>query len=231
MPVKLNEHHIIPPEGTKDYEIFTKFKQVTIDFIDEIYEKGFLRKQFTEEEEVLTEIITERINVEAQSIAKLEQLMISEQRDLFFSDCKKYGILEIDVMNYYMASYTHQLLDIIERFKKYLLATLDKQAIGLRDNPTLGDIFTKLEHKKISHNFDEIMDNKLRNALGHGSYYWKNSTLHYTIDPEYKRTRTLSLGELYVITRKIAVVSNAFNSVAFDRILEIRRNHVPKENT
>jgi hypothetical protein len=222
--------NVIPKEGTKDREIFNQFRAITIHFIDELNEKGFLRKQITIEEEILTEIITERVNTDASSIFKLEQLFTSNKQDSFFTDVSKYDILKSDIMNYYMIAFTHQLLDIIERFKKYLLITLDKEAIGLRDNPTLGDIFTKLEHKKIKHGFDEIIDNKLRNALGHGSYYWKNNEFCYIVDSQYKRTKTLTLGELFVITRKIALVANAFNSIAFDKILEIKQKHVPNEN-
>lgn len=190
-----------------------------------------MRKHITEEEDILNEIITERVNIEANSISKLEQLLASDKQGSFFTDISKHGISSPDIMNFYMIALTHQLLDITERFKKYLLITLDKEAIGLKDNPTLGNIFAKLKEKKINHKFDEIMDNQMRNALGHGSYYWKNGEFCYTVDSQYKRTRVLTLGELFVIIRKIVLVGNAFNSIAFDKILEIKRSHVPNENT
>lgn len=211
------------PEGTKDYEIFQKSKQITIRFIDELNQQGFLRKRFTREEEILTEIISDRINSEAKSIMKLEELFTSNKKESFFADVNKYDITLGDLMNYYMGLYTHQLLDIFELFRKYLVVVLDKETLELSKNPTLGEIFAKFESKKINHEFDEVIDKNLRNALGHGSYWWKNSKFHYTIDPNFQRTKILTLGELYVITRQMVLLTNGFTITAFSKIMEIKQ--------
>ena len=229
MLVKLNEEHtLIPPKGTKDYEVFTEFKEETINFIDTIYQKGFLRKTFSKEEEIFLEIFTEQSNAEAKSIFKLEEFLLASNNKAFFKDVEKHGLGLPDLMNIYKVSLAYQLFDIIERFKKYFLAVLDKKSIGLSSNPTLGEIFAKLKHQKINHKFGDVFDVNLRNAIGHFSYYWEKTDFCYIVDPEYRRTRKLTLGELFVIIRKGVLVVNAFNYVAFEQIKKIM--NVPTEN-
>lgn len=124
-----------------------------------------------------------------------------------------------------MALLGHQILDIFELFKKYLIITLDVQKLGLKGNPSLGTILNQLESKKVNHRFNEIINKDLRNALGHGWYWWEKSEFYYTVDPTLKRTKKLTLGELYVITRKTALLTRAFIDNAFTRIVEIKKNN------
>lgn len=208
----------------KDLEVYEQSKQITIDYIDELNRKNFLKKYVTSEEDVLIEKVLERVNMEGISIAKLERLLDQNKIQSLFNDVLKYEIKEIDVLNYYMALLTHQLLDIFELFKKYLLVTILKEQLGLSKNPTLGHILNQLENKGVKHRFYEIIDKDLRNALGHSWYWWQNNKFYYTVDPELKRTKELSLGELFVIVRKTSLLTTSFIDNAFKRILEITKS-------
>lgn len=210
------------PNGVMDIKIYDSAKEITIQFIDELNTKGFLKLYVTKEEDTLTRKVTERVNTEAESIVKLEKLFHEEKYQPFLDDVAKHGFLLNDIMNYYMGLFAHQMLDCFESFRKYLVIVLDKDKIGLRGNPALGTIFKNLENKKVKHRFYEIINMELRNALGHGWYWWQNSNFYYTVDPKLLEIKTLTLGELYVITRKTALLLNAFNSTAFQRIIEIK---------
>jgi hypothetical protein len=218
-----NQDDYTLPQGKKDIEIYEKSKQITNNFIDELNKKGFLKKYVTPEEDALNSKIMDRINAEAKSIVKLEKIFHDNKYQPFLDDIKKHDITEIDVMNYYMALLTHQVLDIFELFKKYLVITLDKEKLELKGNPSLGTILNHLESKKVNHRFDEIINKDLRNALGHSWYWWEKSEFYYTVDPTLKRTKKLTLGELYVITRKTALLTRSFIDNAFARIVEIKR--------
>lgn len=225
-----NPNNYTLPQGEKDIEIYQKSKQITIEFIDELNKKGFLKEHVTLEEDALTKKVLDRVNSEAKSIAKLEKLFNENKIQSLFDDVLKHGIDQNDIMNYYMGLLAHQILDVFELFKKYFVIALAKEQLELRGNPALGRIFNQLERKNVKHRFFEIIDMDLRNALGHGWYWWQNSKFYYTTDPDLKRTRDMTLGELFVKIRQTSLLTRAFTDNAFERIIEIKRNksNVPK---
>ena len=225
-----NPNNYTLPQGEKDIEIYQKSKQITIEFIDELNKKAFLKEHVTLEEDALTKKVLDRVNSEAKSIAKLEKLFNENKIQSLFDDVLKHGIDQNDIMNYYMGLLAHQILDVFELFKKYFVIALAKEQLELRGNPALGRIFNQLERKNVKHRFFEIIDMDLRNALGHGWYWWQNSKFYYTTDPDLKRTRDMTLGELFVKIRQTSLFTRAFTDNAFERIIEIKRNksNVPK---
>lgn len=221
----MTENNYSIPQGKKDLEVYEQAKQITINFIDELNRTGFLKKHVTIEEDALTEKVNSRVNTEAISIAKLERLFHDNKFQPFFDDTSKHGILQNDIMNFYMGLFTHQLLDVFELFKKYFVVVLDKEKLGLKGNTALGVIFHHIENKNVKHRFNEILDIELRNALGHGWYWWQNSEFYYTNDPTLKKTKKLALGELFVTVRHVSLLTRAFTDNAFQHILEIKQGN------
>ena len=86
--------------GKKDLEIYEKAKKDSIGFIDQLNEKGFLKKYITLEEDALTKKVLDRVNLENASLMKLEKLIISGRFDDFVESAKVFSISKQDVMNY-----------------------------------------------------------------------------------------------------------------------------------
>lgn len=208
----------------KDLEIYEASKQKTKSFIDQLNQKKLLRDWITPEENALVETVLDRINEEGISIAKLERIIGTEKVHEFVQSLTKFGIDTQDIMNYYSGLLVHQILDINELFKKYLVPSLDKKALSLTGKESLGQLLFKLEQVGIDHGFYEFLDKDLRNALGHGWYWFKNNRFYYVVDPELKRTKDLSLGELFIKMRKTALLTKGFADSAFERMGEIKQS-------
>lgn len=211
------------PQGKKDIEVYEKGKEASINFINELNKKGFLKKYITPEEDALIKKVLDRINSEGQSLAKLERLITSKNFNDFTNSVSHFGISVQDIMNYYSGLLTHQILDIFELFKKYLMTTLDKSVLSLTGNEPLGRLLWILEQKGINHEFDQFMDKDIRNSLGHGWYWFENNIFNYVIDPQLKRTKTKTLGELFIEMRRASLLTASFIDNAFERILEIKK--------
>jgi len=212
------------PQGKKDLEIYEKGKQATIDFIDEINNKGFLKKYVTPEEDALIKKVLDRVNSEGQSLTKLENLITSKKFNDFTNSVSAFGISSKDIMNYYSGLLTRQILDVFELFKKYLMVTLDKSSLSLSGNEPLGKLLWILEQKGVVHHFEQFMNKDIRNALGHGWYWFSNNVFYYITDPQLKRTKSKSLGELFVEMRCVSLLTASFIDNAFERVLEIKKH-------
>jgi len=188
---------MIPP-GTKDREINQKSKQVTFSFIDELHEKEHLKMHVTIEEDILTEMIFTRLNSTNTSLMKLEDLIVSKDLEKLKKHVFELGLADVDIMNMYQSLFIVGILGAYELFKKYLLMTLNKNSLNITGRESLGQLLYKLKNKNIIYGFDEFLDKDLRNALSHDWYWFSKNIFYYTIDPDLKRTKSLSLGELMI---------------------------------
>jgi len=218
------------PSGNKDREIYERSKEITINFIDRLNEKGIMRKWITPEEHALVERVMDRINLEGESLTKLEQIITSTKLPKFEEVLNQFEILERDIMNYYAGLLIQQILDIFELFKKFLFASIDKDKASLTGKEALGTLLLRLKQKKIHLEFDEFLDLDLRNALGHGWHWFENNKFHYVVDPELKRTKIISLADLFIKMRQIALLNRAFADHAFARMAEIVQNNIQNES-
>ncbi|MGI0073535.1 MAG: hypothetical protein ACREA3_06965 [Nitrosotalea sp.] len=95
----------------------------------------------------------------------------------------------------------------------------------IRQNPEpLGLLLKKLSQNRINYRFDECMDKELRIALAHGSFWFENNKFYYVVDPTLKRTKSLSLGELFIKMIEVQLLAKAYLENCFPRILEIKKN-------
>jgi hypothetical protein len=211
------------PNGPRDNEVYENGKIITISFINELYSKNCLRMEITLEEDALIEKITERLNSTNTTLAKLESTIDSEKFSKLNEFMASLDFLEKDIMNMYQSLFLVGILGTYEIFRKYLLTTLDRTVLKIQGNEGLGTIMKKLKDKKINHNLTKYLDIDLRNALGHDWYWVKNNEFYYTIDPNLKRTKSLSLGELMVKKREIELFTRSFTDNAFEEILRIKK--------
>jgi len=172
----------------------------------------------------MVEKILDRINSEGVSIEKLELLITSQNFTNFVKAVNPFGIITQDILNYYSGLLAHQILDIFELFKKYLLVILDKPSLSLNGKEPLGKLLNILESKGIDHHFDQFMDADLRNVLGHGWYWFENNEFNYIVDPKLKRTKTKTLGQLFVDMRCVSLLTASFIDNAFPSIVEIKKS-------
>jgi len=70
------------------------------------------------------------------------------------------------------------------------------------------------------------MDKDIRNALGHSWYWFSNNVFYYMVDPQLKRTKNKSLGELFVEMRRVSLLTASFIDNAFERVLEIKKQEI-----
>ena len=209
--------------GTKDKELYAKAKTTSLSFIDQLKEQNFLKTHITIEEDSLIRSVLDRVNAEGISVAKLERLITSNKLDEFLNSINPFGINGQDIMNYYSGLLIHQILDVFELFKKYLMTVLDKKQLSLSGKEALGYLLNILDRRGINHGFDEFIDKDLRNALGHSWYWFQNNIFYYVADPDLKKTKSLTLAELFIKMRESSLLLSAFLDNAFERILELDR--------
>jgi len=211
------------PNGPRDNEVYENGKIITISFINKLYSKNCLRMKITLEEDALIEKITERLNSTNTTLAKLESTIDSEKFSKLNEFMTSLDFLEKDIMNMYQSLFLVGILGTYEIFRKYLLTTLDRTGLKIQGNEGLGTIMKKLKDKKINHSLTKYLDIDLRNALGHDWYWVKNNEFYYTTDPNLKRTKSLSLGELMVKKREVELFTRSFTDNAFEEVLRIKK--------
>lgn len=178
----------------------------------------------TVEEDALTEKVLNRVNSTTKTRSKLENLITSENLTKFNEAIKQFGFTEQDIMNAYGAMLVQEILDANELFKKYLLVVLDKTSLSLTGKEPLGSLLHKLEKNGIKHGFDECIDKELRNAIGHGWYWFENNIFYYVVDPDLKKTKNLTLGELFIKKIEVQLLTKCFIDNAFARVLELKKS-------
>lgn len=129
----------------------------------------------------------------------------------------------------YQSLFIVGILGAYELFKKYLLMTLNKNSLNLTGKESLGQLLYKLKNKNIIYGFDEFLDKDLRNALSHDWYWFSKNIFYYTIDPDLKRTKSLSLGELMIKKITIEIFTNSFMNNASERILYHKKKDSDKK--
>lgn len=211
-------------EGWKDKEIYEKCKTVTIECINELHRNNVLKMEVTLEEDAFTSKVMDRINSTAKSRSKLESLVTSDKANDFLKAIEPFGLSENDIMNIYGSTMVLEILDAYELFKKYLLITLDKDELVLTGKEPLGSLLARLSQRGINNRFDECMDKELRIALAHGSFWFENNKFYYVVDPTLKRTKSLSLGELFIKMREVQLFAKSFLENSFPRIAEIKKS-------
>lgn len=208
----------------KDKEIYEKGRQVTYDFIDELHSKKALKMHVTLEEDAITEKIRNRINSTATTRHKLESIITSETVKKFSVVMGEFGLSEQDIMNAYGSMMISEIFDGYELFKKYLLIIIDKPSLSITGKEALGSLISKLEQNGIKHRFDECMDREIRNAIGHGSYWFENNEFYYVIDPTLKKTKKITLAELLIKKIEVQRFTQSFIDNAFAKIVQLKDN-------
>ena len=212
------------PKGSKDLDIYENGKQITISFIHELYDKKCLKMNITVEEDILTELVTERRNSLNKTLAKYDGIIKEKNFSKLKESVVNFGFNENDLMNMYQGLFFTNILGAYELFRKYLIATLERKPLKIKGNEPLGTIMSKLKENHIEHHLEEYLEINLRNALGHDWYWIKNNEFYYIIDKNLERTKSLSLGELMIKKRQIELFTRSFTDNAFEEILRIKKS-------
>lgn len=206
----------------QDKVLYDKGKQVTSEFIDDLNSRHALKMHVTLEEDAITSKIMDRINSTMTTRHKLESLVTSATVKQFSVEVGKFGLTEADIMNAYGSMMISEILDAYELFKKHLLIVIDKPVLSITGKEALGGLIHKIEQSGITHRFDECMDREIRNAIGHGSYWFENNEFYYVVDPTLRRTKKLTLGELLIKKIEVQRFGQAFMDMAYTKIAQLK---------
>ncbi|GKS67854.1 hypothetical protein YTPLAS73_14010 [Nitrosarchaeum sp.] len=206
----------------KETEIYSDFKKIILELVDNLYKQNALKMNVTLEEDALTELVMKRVNLSAEVINLFDLRLKAENWDLFKTEMEKFEFTEPHILHAYVTLLCHQILDNYELFKKYLMIILDKKGLHLSGTEPLGIILRKLEQNKIENHLQECLNLELRNSIGHGWHWVKNNEFNYVSDPELRKTKSLTFGEFLIIVRQSYLLTYCFMNTAFDRILNLR---------
>jgi hypothetical protein len=122
------------------------------------------------------------------------------------NDIGKYGITERDMMSIYVSLILNQFLLMYAYLGNVLVSLLKGTKIGsqrIRGIETLGTLLAAIETVTAVKLKGTVIDEKFRNALGHGWYWVQNDQIHYYTDGTLKNELTLSIAELFIKQRKL----------------------------
>jgi len=111
----------------KELEIYSNFKKIILELIDNLYEKNVLKMTVTLEEDALTELVMKRVNLSAEVINLFDAHLRTENWNLFKTEMGKFEFTEPHILHAYVTLLCHQILDNYELLKKYLMIILDKE--------------------------------------------------------------------------------------------------------
>ena len=217
--------------GWKTIESRIKYKKISINFVDQMHNKNFLRSEFDNRDDIFEKVM-KRLNITGQSFGKLFEIITSKNYSDFKNTMNNFQLIETDIMIIFTSLFAHLLLEEYEFLKNSILFLIKKETYDVTNDgkkkkidgsESLGLLLSKLQ--EITHN-DDIKNNlnlELRNAIGHGKWYIENQQFCYEGKSPEKEIKKLSMGQLFVLQMELKEFVTVFYEEGFQYAAIIKK--------
>ncbi len=216
--------------GWRTREMEKKYTQISVDFVDALNSKGFLKLKFDSNDKHVEKIL-KRLTATSQSFGILYEIVSDlEKFSSFKNVIKPFGFSEDDVMRIFTGMFVHCKLEEFEFLKTIMLMITEKKQYGvdkkgkpkeINGNETLGTLLVKYDELIPNNKIHEIVNNKLRTVLGHGK--WWTKSFHFCFVDRNGVEQEYDIPELLIEGIQIATFTKVFYEKGFERATQIKK--------
>lgn len=217
--------------GWKSRELEEKYTKITVDFVNSLHTKEFLKLKFDTSDAHIEKILLRLVSTN-ESFGKLyHKVSELDQFPPFATAMKPFGFEETDIMNIFMGLFAHIILEEFEFLKTAMLMITEKKQFGVYKNGNPKIITGKETLGKLLDKYDEIIpdnkiknniNNELRNAIGHGKWWIQNN--NFCFEDKTKELEQYDLPQLLIEVIQLSTFLRCFYEKGFARAIQIKRN-------
>lgn len=216
--------------GWKTREMEKNYAEFTVNFIDALHAKGFLKLHFDSDEQYIEKVLI-RLSSTNQSFGKLYEIVSDLNKFSHFKDAMKpFEFTGDDIMRMFTGLFVHCKLEEFEFLKTIMLMITEKKQYGtgkkgnpkmIRGTETLGQLLPKYDDILDNYKITDHINNELRNALAHGK--WWTRSFHFCFIGKDGQEKQYDIPQLFIEAIHIATFVRIFYEKGFERATQIKR--------
>jgi hypothetical protein len=185
-----------------------------------------LRLRFNNDDEFLEKIML-RLSNTARAFDKLFEIVSTSKIDDFAKTVGKYGFSTTDIMLIFTGLFVHLILETFEMLKNLILMITERKNFDyngkqyeITGNETLGQLLDKLDLLLQTNKIKENLNNELRGALAHGTWWAIDRTFYYRNTKNEEKTYTIQqfLEEAHNLTN----FTKVFYEAGYKRVSKLK---------
>ena len=186
--------------GPADREVIRESRTLIFNIMSRLSESKKLNPNYKQDLKKVF-ALTEYPDKCAPALAHLDAAITSPSSSQFLEAMAKHGISTNETLTIYSVMLLNQYFSFYAYLGNILVALLKDVEINEKKVKGTESLGVLLDHIKTITTFDlkeTYVNDKFRNALGHGWYWVKNEEIHYYTNGKLQETITISLADLLI---------------------------------